>query len=61
VRNDPFLTTSPKVVGLEYQRGKWPHVRDVPQSARGRIHQLTTQELARLGVPVFEPPRPQGR
>jgi hypothetical protein len=58
VRNDPFLATSPKVVGLEYQRGKWPHARDVPEASRGRIHRLTTHELARLGVPVFEPPPP---
>lgn len=57
VRNDPFLAGGPKVVGLEYLLGRWPHVRDVPESARGRVKQLTTAEIARLGVPVFEPPR----
>ena len=58
VRNDPFLATRPKLVGLHYVNGRWPHVRDVPRSARDKTLQLTARELDALGVPVFAPPQP---
>ena len=58
VRNDPFLETTPKVVGLRLIGGRLPDPAHIPPAARGRIHRLTTAEIARLGVPVFSrPPR----
>jgi hypothetical protein len=55
VRNDPFLSATPKFVGLGVVRGRRPDPRDLPVSAHGRVHLLTAKDLARLGVPAFVP------
>jgi hypothetical protein len=57
VRNDPFLSAAPKVVRLGVVGARRPDPNDLPRSAHGRVQLLTTKDLARLGVPVFEPPR----
>jgi hypothetical protein len=53
VRNEPFLSTTPKVVGLGLISDQRPDTADLPRSARGRVHVLTAKDFAQLGVPVF--------
>jgi hypothetical protein len=57
VRNEPFLSTTPKVVGLGIIEGRRPDPNDLPPSVRSRVHVVTAQDLAPLGVPVFEQAR----
>jgi hypothetical protein len=61
VRNDPFLRNATKVLALRPINGEYPNPAAVPPSARGRVHMLTTTELARWGVPVFERDRSRTR
>jgi hypothetical protein len=54
VRNDPFLATTPKVLGVAPIRGQYPSQAALPAGARGQVHAMVPSELAKLGVPVFQ-------
>jgi hypothetical protein len=57
VRNDPLFQTTPKVISLAPIWGRMPDPRQLPTSAQGRVHVLTAEELARVGLPVFQQTR----
>jgi hypothetical protein len=57
VRNDPLFERGPTVIGLGPIWGRRPDPKSLPPSAHGKVHLLTSQEMERLGLPVFQQTR----